>query len=375
MKFLILESAVSRTGGFICATKIASSLPELSTCNLVCPCTAEYLPSDLKSFGKVYTLFIVNPGRNLRSITVWLKSLCISSLRLLSILLRGSYSHLIVNDWYLLQGILCRLLGYRGMILTWVRLDPLRFGRLPAFIVFRLIALTSTHLVVVSRHVQRRLPPGISSTLLYDCLFQPPLLPTPPKGQRLVFVGNYTPGKGQDLAIEAFARITSRHPEATLEFHGSTMGRSGNARWRDGLEARAENMGLADRIHFYDFAADPRQVLQGAYAALNFSEAESFSLTVLEASAAGLPVIATSCGGPAEIIVNGITGLLVPVGDVEGIAVAMNLLLGDSNQSQEMGAAGAAHVQLQFDPAVYRQHLVALISNPPTRRVTRECVV
>lgn len=362
-RVLIVDPSIARTGALQCARQMASALQGVAICELVLPTGSQPPISDCCGFQGIHNLPLRNPGRSIWSLFSWIASVLRSGVQLRCLLHRRSTTHLVLNDWYLLQGILCRLFGFRGVILTWVRLDPLRFGHWPAAILFRLIALTSTHLVVVSRHVQRRLPLGVPSTLLYDCLSQPPLPHSPPQGQRLVFVGNYTPGKGQDLAIEAFARIASLHPEATLHFHGGTMGRSGNARWLSELEARVDELGMADRIHFHDFAADPRQVLQGAYAALNCSEAESFSLTVLEASAAGVPVIATACGGPAEIIVDGITGLLVPVGDVERAAAAIHILLGDPTRSQQMGAAGAAHVLQQFDPAVYRQHLIALLSN------------
>lgn len=370
---MLVDSSIGRTGALQCARQMAETLQGHARFDLVLPEDALPPDADLDPFCTCQRLNLHNPGRSPLSWCCWLWTLMVSSLGLRWYLHRHRSTHLVLNDWYLLQGILCRLLGYRGVILTWVRLDPLRFGRWPAAILFRLIALTSSHLVVVSRHVQRRLPATVASTLIYDGLPQPPLPAMPPQGQRLVYVGNYIPGKGQDLALEAFARIAARHPGATLEFYGGTMGRSGNARWRAQLESRAATLGLAARIHFHDFAPDPRLVLQGATAALNCSEAESFSLTVLEASAAGVPVIATACGGPAEIIVPGSTGLLVPVGAVDRVAEAIHQLLADPARAQQMGAAAAAHVSQHFDPAVYRQRLIALLTSPPERRGARAC--
>lgn len=364
---------MARTGALQCARQMAVALHGVANCELVLPFGSHPPAADVSGFQAMHQLSLRNPGPSIGSFCAWVLSVLRSGSQLRCLLHRQRTTHLVVNDWYLLQGLICRLLGFRGVILTWVRLDPWRFGRWPAAILFRLIALTSTHLVVVSRHVQRRLPVGVASTLLYDSLPLPPLPVLPPQGQRLVFVGNYTPGKGQDLAIEAFARIASRHPSATLEFHGGAMGRSGNVRWRTELQARVEALGLADRIRFHDLSADPRRVLRGAYAALNCSEAESFSLTVLEASAGGVPVIATACGGPAEIIVPGVTGLLVPVGDVDRVADAIHQLLADPAQAHQMGAAGTAHVRRRFDPAVYRKRLIALLSSPPRRRGARPC--
>lgn len=369
-RVLIVDPSIARTGALQCARQMASALQGVAICELVLPIGSHLRSADCSGFHYIYHLPLRNPGRSIWSFCSWISSVLCSSVQLRFLLHRRSTTHLVLNDWYLLQGILCRLFGFRGVILTWVRLDPLRFGPWRAAILFRLIALTSTHLVVVSRHVQRRLPLGVASTLLYDCLSQLPMPHSPPQGQRLVFVGNYTPGKGQDLAIEAFARVAPLHSEATLHFHGGTMGRSGNARWLSGLEARVDELGMADRIHFHDFVADPRQALQGAYAALNCSEAESFSLTVLEASAAGVPVIATACGGPAEIIVDRITGLLVPLGAVDRVADAIHKLLANPARAQQMGAAAAVHVSQQFDPAVYRQQLLVLFTSQPMQKCT-----
>jgi glycosyltransferase involved in cell wall biosynthesis len=361
LRLLIVDGSVARTGALQCARQMSSELQEVATCELVLPIGSLPPISDCSHFKEVHYLPLCNPGRSIGSFSFWIASLLRSSVELRFLLHRRTATHLVLNDWYLLQGILCRLLGYRGVILTWVRLDPLRFGRWPAAILFRLIALTSTDLVVVSRYVQRRLPPGVVSTLLYDSLPQPPLPAVPPQGQRLVYVGNYTPGKGQDLAIEAFARIAPCHPQATLEFYGGTMGRIGNTRWRSELQTRAAALGLSDRIHFHDFASDPRQVLQGAYAALNCSKAESFSLTVLEASAAGLPVIATACGGPAEIIEHGKTGLLIPLGSIEAAAGAINMLLCHPHRARLMGAGGAERVERKFSVQSFRSNLLAVL--------------
>lgn len=364
VEMLLLDPSICRTGALQCAHQMAKALQGRVRCTLVLPEGATPPEVDLSPFYALEHLNLRNPGRSPFSLVCWLWALFVSTVRLRLLLRRRRITHLVLNDWYLLHGIICRLLCYHGVVITWVRLDPSRIGRRPAAVLFHLIAATSSRLVVVSRYVQRRLPPGVTSKLLYDCLPQPALPTIAPQGQRLVYVGNYTRGKGHDVAIEAFARIASSFPKSTLEFYGSTMGRIGNFLWRAGLKARAETLGLADRIHFNDFVDDPRHVLLGATVALNCSEAESFSLTVLEACAAGLPVIATDCGGPAEIIKHGITGLLVPVGSVDRIAEAIHQLLIDPARAQSMGAAAAAHVRQQFDPAVYRQQLIGLLTSP-----------
>src|SRR5262249_38619380 len=86
----------------------------------------------------------------------------------------------------------------------------------------------------------------------------------------------------------------------------------------------------------------------GAIAALNFSVSESFSMTVLEASAKGVPVIATRSGGPAEIIEDGISGILVPVDDVASMAAAIRLLVCNRDYRSSIGRAAAERVRGTF---------------------------
>jgi glycosyltransferase involved in cell wall biosynthesis len=363
---LVVDPSIGRTGALLCARSMALALTGLARCELVTPAGAQAPAEDLAPFQAVYHLPLRNPGRSTSSVLLWMWTLVCSSIQLRLLLRRRRITHLVLNDWYLLQGILCRLLGYRGRILTWVRLDPWRFGRLPAAILFRLIAASSDRILVVSRYVQRRLPSGVVSTLLYDSLPQPALPALPSSGQRIIYVGNYTPGKGQDLAIEAFALIADRHPQAQLHFHGGTLGRSGNDRWLSKLQERALDLGLAGRIHFHGFAADPRLLLQGALVALNLSQGESFSLTVLEACAAGIAVIATDCGGPAEIIEHRISGMIVPLNPqsetIRITAQTLDELLNNPAFVEKLSRAAQKRISCKFSAISYRERLVEALN-------------
>lgn len=180
-------------------------------------------------------------------------------------------------------------------------------------------------MVAVSRFIQSIMPPGRETVLLYDA--PPDSAASPPEGHGimaapariLIFIGNYIEGKGQDDAIAAFAAVANQFPDLELHFHGSDMGLDKNRAYRRRLEDAVSRYGLEARVHFGGFIEDTASVLRGAYASLNFSHSETFSMTVLEAAHAGLPVIATRSGGPAEIVEDGVTGFLVPVGDVPAI--------------------------------------------------------
>ncbi len=146
------------------------------------------------------------------------------------------------------------------------------------------------------------------------------------------------------------------------------MGLAKNRQFRERLLLAAASGPAPDRIEFHGYSNDIAPEYAQAYAALNFSESESFSNTCFDASAAGLPVIATRCGGPEEIIDDGHTGFLVPVGDVAAMADRMAWLLDHPEQAQTMGEAGRALIGDRFSAAqasAQFRDLFRLESEPP----------
>ena len=126
------------------------------------------------------------------------------------------------------------------------------------------------------------------------------------------------------------------------------MGREANRLYREQLERCAAEGPVPGRIEFLGRTEDVSQLYRASYAALNFSSSESFSLTCQDASAFGLPVIVTRCGGPEEIIEDGKTGYLVPVGDVDAMAARIGDLLSDVGRAFEMGARGVELTRDRF---------------------------
>jgi glycosyltransferase involved in cell wall biosynthesis len=211
--------------------------------------------------------------------------------------------------------------------------------------------------VAVSRYVQSIIPRWLKTKLIYDAVPAaiPDVngLPARLAHTHFVFVGNYIQGKGQSDALVAFSRIADRHPTLDLHFHGSDMGLQKNQAYRHQLENLAMRLGLSERVKFYDFASNPSRVFRQSLAALNFSTSETFSMTCLEASASGVPVIATRSGGPQEIIVDGVTGFLVAVGDIDAMAVAMERLAAEPHLAMTMGSNGLTVVRERFSNEAY----------------------
>ena len=109
---------------------------------------------------------------------------------------------------------------------------------------------------------------------------------------------------------------------------------------RAALEARIAALGLAGRVRLLGHRDDVRQLLAVADLFVLPSLNEGLPLSVLEAMGAGVPVVATSAGGTAEIVRDGVTGVLVPPGDAGALADAIRSLLSDRARSTRLAAAG-----------------------------------
>jgi glycosyltransferase involved in cell wall biosynthesis len=262
-----------------------------------------------------------------------------------------------VNDFYLLPGLLTRLFGFRGRIVTWVRIDPRRYG-LAGRIWLLAAQRGSNSMVSVSKFIIACLPPSVKTKLIYDSSPLRAATDGSRDPQLMLFVGNYIFGKGQQEAITAFQQIADRFPAATLVFHGGDMGLEKNRAYLAGLRRQAAAGPGAERIRFGPFLSDLSDARGRAGIALNFSHSESFSLTSLEASASGLAVIATRCGGPEEIVEDGVSGLLVPIGDTAAMADAMAGLLGKPDRTTTMGEAGRHLVAERFSSTAIRNSMV-----------------
>ncbi|RMH18049.1 MAG: glycosyltransferase family 4 protein [Acidobacteria bacterium] len=167
-----------------------------------------------------------------------------------------------------------------------------------------------------------------------------PVPPPPPeeatrprrRGRTLVAVGRLVPIKGFDLLLAAFARVAPRHPDWTLEIHGE-----GDERPR--LEAAAARLGLGGRAILPGFARHPHAVLRRADLFVLTSLAEGFPNALCEALACGLPAVCFDCpSGPRHIVRHGADGVLVPAGDVAGLARALDHLFGDDAARRRLAA-------------------------------------
>ena len=148
--------------------------------------------------------------------------------------------------------------------------------------------------------------------------------------------------KGHRHLIDALARLRAECPEARLMIVGT-----GDE--RPALEAQVRRLGLDGRVTFTGYHAD----LPGALRAMDIFaqpsvDQEGFPTAVLEAQAAGLPVVASDIGGTHETLDVGRTGLLTPPGDDKALAGALRDLIRDSQRRAAMAAAGRPWIESHF---------------------------
>lgn len=156
-------------------------------------------------------------------------------------------------------------------------------------------------------------------------------------------VGRLDPVKDLPALLRAHAVLLSGHPAARLVIVG-------DGPERDALRADAQALDIADAVVFTGYRADVRAVMPAFDVYANSSAYEGVSLTILEAMAAGLPVVATRVGGNPEVVIDHETGRLVP-GQARALAGALMELAGNPAKRHAMGAAGRWRVKRHFSLA------------------------
>ena len=156
----------------------------------------------------------------------------------------------------------------------------------------------------------------------------------------LIHVSNFRPVKRVRDVVRIFARVRAEVPSMLL------MVGDGPDRVDAQDEARAQ--GVEKDVSFLGKIESVAPLLAAADVFLLPSENESFGLSALEALACGVPVVASRVGGLPEVVSDGVTGVLRPVGDVDGMAQAAIDLLLDPSRWAAMSAAGAADARARF---------------------------
>ncbi|MGC2512243.1 MAG: N-acetyl-alpha-D-glucosaminyl L-malate synthase BshA, partial [Acidobacteriaceae bacterium] len=156
----------------------------------------------------------------------------------------------------------------------------------------------------------------------------------------LVHLSNFRPVKRIQDVIRIFAGVAKEMPARLLMV--------GDGPERSSAEWLAKSLNISDRVAFLGKHDQVNQLLPAADLMLMPSELESFGLAALEAMACEVPTIGTNVGGVPELIHDGVTGLLFPVGDVDAMSAAAVGLLKDRDRLKEMARAGRQEAQKTY---------------------------
>jgi glycosyltransferase involved in cell wall biosynthesis len=171
-------------------------------------------------------------------------------------------------------------------------------------------------------------------------------------------VAGLRPIKNHRLLLQAFAEAVQRLPDALLLLVGPPDRL--NPSYAESLKALAQELGLGQRVRFLGSRADVPDILRASDVFVLSSDYEGNPLSVLEAMAAGLPVVSTAVGGVPELVQHGATGLLVPAGDARALAEAITQLGRDADQRAAMGHAARQTALERFDVRAMSRAYAAL---------------
>jgi phosphatidylinositol alpha-1,6-mannosyltransferase len=208
----------------------------------------------------------------------------------------------------------------------------------------------------------QRLPWGLDPEFEAHVAAAAPLSPPPgfPRTGRIILtVGRWDPAeryKGADTFVAALPRVLKAAPDTSFVLVGD-----GDDRPR--LEHLARNLGVSEHAYFLH-GLTPAQLF-ACYANCDVfalpSRGEGFGLVFLEAMACAKPVIGGAHGGIPDIVQEGVTGLLVPHGDAERLAQALESLLNNPRWAKEMGARGRDRVHKEYTFEGFRSRLIRIM--------------
>lgn len=189
-------------------------------------------------------------------------------------------------------------------------------------------------------------------------------LNTPPEATVIATIARLHPSKGQQYLLRAFRLVRDRHPGAVLWLVG-------DGECRAALEREAAELGIAASVRFAGTRRDVRDVLDAIDLFALPSLWEGMPNALMEAMAAGRPVVASDTDAIGELVIDGKTGWMVRPGDADGLARCMIEILANPVRAAEIGQAGLQHVRQHFSLESMADAYAALYRDGLTKPVPR----
>jgi len=183
------------------------------------------------------------------------------------------------------------------------------------------------------------------------------------QGLRIVSVGRLHPAKGYEDLIDALAQVR----DAGRPFECILLG---EGPLRATLEQRVHRLNLTECVRLPGHTSNPYAWMRSADVVVSASRWETFGIAILEAMALGRSIVATDTDGAQELLEDGVTGCVVPVGDASAMAAALQTLLADAGRRAQLGQAAAQRARA-YDAGVVTEQFVDAIRGVLTGRSAR----
>ncbi|WP_298247535.1 glycosyltransferase [uncultured Christiangramia sp.] len=212
----------------------------------------------------------------------------------------------------------------------------------------------SSYIIVVSKKMyEKLLQMGCPQEKIIYNVYGPNdrFLKVSPKftNKQFISVGRFVDKKAPYYTLLAFSKVLKSYPEAKLVMAGDgvLLNTCKNMSRYLGIENNVSFPGIITPEIYQEYLENSLAFVQHSVLADN-GDSEGTPVSILEASAAGLPVISTLHAGIPDVIINGTTGLLVKEHDVDAMAIKMKIFLKDQNIARKMGEAGKKNISLNY---------------------------
>lgn len=174
---------------------------------------------------------------------------------------------------------------------------------------------------------------------------------------RIVSVGRIDGNKNHEMIIRAFSRVAKEFPSASLAIYG-------DGECRGKLQELSDKLGISKRVNIPGMVENVSEKIYKSSLFVLASNSEGMPNALLEAMCLGIPCISTDCpcGGPGELIEDGINGFLIPVGDEDALTDRMRILLSDEEKAKQIGKRAAELAKTYNPDNVNKEWLEYLLS-------------
>jgi L-malate glycosyltransferase len=245
-------------------------------------------------------------------------------------------------------------LGYRGKCVFHIR-EIFKRNSMPFLLYQWLFPRLQGHIIAISEAVKQNLPTVMreKAIVLYNGINVPQLLPTrevtSDSPMKFLYLGRIVPWKGCYQLIDIFAKVKKRQTQRKWEL--SLIGDTSywNVTYRTRLQEQIKSNALESNCFILPHTDDPAGAMRSHDVFVNASFQEPFGRSIAEAQAQGLAVVAFDSGGIREIVEHEKTGILVPYGDEEGFALAIERIIVNKEEALAMGRQGHERMKKHFN--------------------------